>query len=185
MRPAVAAVARLVAALRPGDDREAADLRTAAAWLERTDDVFRRVRPATPDPHLVSYVVPIDPDSGHLLLGEHRNAGLWLPPGGHVEVGEQPAATAAREAAEELGVDTSGRLGAAPVFLTVTTTVGIDSGHTDVGLWFVLRLGRDAPVSADPAEFGSVRWWSPAELRSADASAFDPALGRFLAKVAP
>jgi 8-oxo-dGTP pyrophosphatase MutT (NUDIX family) len=94
------------------------------AWLTRTDDVFRRVKPATPDPHLVSYVVPVDPDSGHLLLGAHLNAGLWLPPGGHVEVDEQPADTAHCEAAEELGIDTSGRLSDGPVSLSVTETVG-------------------------------------------------------------
>jgi 8-oxo-dGTP diphosphatase len=102
VNPVVAAISRLVAAIPAGDDREMADIRSATAWLDRTDDVFRRVKPATPDPHLVSYVVPIDPDSGHLLLGEHLNAGLWLPPGGHVEVDEHPATTAAREAAEEL-----------------------------------------------------------------------------------
>jgi 8-oxo-dGTP diphosphatase len=177
----VAAIARIMADIRPGDDREAADLRWAVAWLERTDDIFRRVKPSTPDPHLVSYVVPIDPDAGDLLLGEHLNAGLWLPPGGHVEVGEHPSTTASREAMEELGVDASGRLGDDPVFLSVTETVGIDSGHTDVSLWYVLALRRDTPIFADPAEFHSVRWWSPTELRSG--SGFDPALGRFLVKV--
>lgn len=179
----VAAISRMIASIPAGDDHEAADLRSTAAWLNRTDDVFRRAKPATPDPHLVSYVVPIDPDSGHLLLGEHLNAGLWLPPGGHVEVDEHPSITASREAAEELGVDTSGRLGDDPVFLSVTETVGIDSGHTDVSLWFVLALRRDTPITADPTEFRSTRWWSPAELRSG--SGFDPALGRFLAKIAP
>jgi 8-oxo-dGTP diphosphatase len=184
MSPTVAAIARVVAGIPAGEEREAKDLRSAVAWLEATDDVFRRVKPATPDPHLVSYVVPVDPDSGHLLLGAHLNAGLWLPPGGHVEVGEHPAATAHREAAEELGLDPAGRVSDDPVFLSVTETVGIDSGHTDVGLWYVLTLRRDTPVSADPAEFRSVRWWSPDELRSADAAGFDPALDRFLRKFA-
>jgi 8-oxo-dGTP diphosphatase len=44
--------------------------------LTRTDDIFRRVKPAVPDRHLVSYVVPLDPDSGRMLLGEHLNAGF-------------------------------------------------------------------------------------------------------------
>lgn len=69
MSPIVAAISHLVAGIPAGDEHEAADLRSTLAWTERTDDVFRRVKPATPDPHLVSYVVPIDPDSGHLLLG--------------------------------------------------------------------------------------------------------------------
>jgi 8-oxo-dGTP diphosphatase len=102
MDPAVMVVAQLVAGVSPGDDREAEDIRSTLAWMQRTDDVFRREKPATPDRHLVSYVVPVDPDTGHLLLGEHLNAALWLPPGGHVEVDEHPATTARREAAEEL-----------------------------------------------------------------------------------
>jgi hypothetical protein len=63
--------------------------------------------------------------------------------------------------------------------------VGIDSGHTDVSLWFTLSLRRDAPVSFDPAEFRTMRWWSPDELHSADATHLDPAFGRFLTKIAP
>jgi 8-oxo-dGTP diphosphatase len=185
MRPIVMAVSQMLADIAAGDEREAKDIRSTLAWMTRTDDVFRRVKPATPDPHLVSYVVPVDPDSGHLLLGEHLNAGLWLPPGGHVEVDEHPADTAHREAAEELCIDTSGRLSDGPVFLSVTETVGIDSGHTDVSLWFVLPLRRDAAVSFDPAEFRTMRWWSPDQLRPGDAARFDPALDRFLTKIAP
>lgn len=81
-----------MAAVVPGDERE--DVRGTLAWLRRTDDVFRRVKPATVDRHLVSYVVPVDPRDGSVLLGEHLNAGLWLPPDGHVEVDEHPAVTA-------------------------------------------------------------------------------------------
>ena len=185
MRPIVMAVSQMVADIAAGDEREAEDIRSALAWMTRTDDVFRRVKPATPDRHLVSCVVPVDPDSGHLLLGAHLNAGLWLPPGGHVDVDEHPVDTAHREAVEELGIDTSGRLSDDPVFLSVTETVGIDSGHTDVSLWFTLSLRRDAPVSFDPAEFRTMRWWSPDELHSADATHLDPAFGRFLTKIAP
>jgi 8-oxo-dGTP diphosphatase len=185
VRESVAAVASLVAGIDPGDPREAADRRSALAWLRQTDDVFRRAKPAVPDRHLVSYVVPVDPGNGHLLLGDHRNARLWLPPGGHVEVDEHPATTAAREAIEELGIDPDGRLAERPVFLSVTRTVGIDSGHTDVSLWFVLALARDEPVVVDPGEFRSARWWSPEQIRAAPPATVDPALPRFVAKLRP
>ena len=96
---------------------------------------------------------------------------------------EHPAETARREAAEELGIDTSGRLSERPLFLSVTETVGIDSGHTDVSLWFVLSLRRNQPVFFDRGEFRAMRWWSADELSSVDTTHFDPALDRFVRKL--
>ncbi len=42
--------------------------------------------------------------NGQVLLHHHRKLGLWLPPGGHVEVGELPDEAAVREVLEEAGV---------------------------------------------------------------------------------
>ncbi|GAA0924557.1 NUDIX domain-containing protein [Virgisporangium aurantiacum] len=123
------------------------------------------------------------PGGPHILLVDHINAGLWLPPGGHVEVDEHPAHTARREAAEELGLtgeDTT--LDEQPAFLTVTRTVGVDAGHTDVSLWFVLHACRQQTMTPDHGEFHGLRWWSPAEFRHADATRFDPHFFRFLGK---
>lgn len=176
MNESVAVVHDLVRRVPAADPRDRSE---TLAWLESTDDVFRRVKPDTPAKHLVSYVVPIDPATGDILLVAHRNAGLWLPPGGHVDPGEHPAATAARELHEELGL-TTGAAGS-PVFLSVTVTVGLDSGHTDVSLWFPASVSRDTPLTPDAGEFSEVRWWSRADLQSADASAFDPRMPHFLA----
>jgi 8-oxo-dGTP diphosphatase len=181
MRSSVAGAHRLISAIPAGDELEARHRADTLAWLEATDDVYRRVKPATPPRHLVSYVVPTDPADGAMLLVAHRNAGLWLPPGGHVEPDEDPLLTARRELAEELGLPGDG-VPATPAFLTVTETVGIDSGHTDVSLWFVADVSRDATLTPDVGEFSSVRWWSPAEITAADPTAFDPHLGRFLNK---
>lgn len=41
---------------------------------------------------------------GHVALHPHRKLGLWLPPGGHIEMHELPDDAARREAAEETGV---------------------------------------------------------------------------------
>jgi 8-oxo-dGTP pyrophosphatase MutT (NUDIX family) len=181
MRQSVMIVHNLVTALDPADNLEAEHRAHTLGWLRRTDDIYRRVKPAEPPQHLVSYVVPVDHASGSVLLVDHVNAGLWLPPGGHVEVGEDPRETAAREIHEELGLTVTPD--DKPLFLTVTETVGIDAGHIDVSLWFVLSLGLDQSLTPDQGEFRDVRWWPAAELREADPARFDPHLFRFLAKL--
>ena len=98
---------------------------------------------------------------------------------------EHPATTAAREAVEELRIDPGDRLAERPVFLSVTRTVGIDSGHTDVSLWFVLGIDRDEPMQVDPGEFRSARWWTPEQIHAAPPATVDPALPRFVAKLTP
>ncbi|WP_433199315.1 NUDIX domain-containing protein [Dactylosporangium sp. CS-047395] len=156
MRASVAVVHGLVSRLAPVDRLGAEHRAAALDWLARTDDVFRRVKPASPPQHLVAYVVPVAAD-GRILLVDHVNAGLWLPPGGHVEVDEDPAQTARREIREELGLGDAG-LSRSPIFLTITRTVGQDHGHTDVSLWYVLTCAGDEEIRPDAREFHAVRW---------------------------
>lgn len=153
----------MVAGIVPVDETEVAHQRHALSWLDSTRDVYRRARPATPPRHLVSYAVLTDPADLSVFLVDHRLAGLCLPPGGHVEPAEDPALTASREVAEELGIEADFSLaGEQPVFLTVTPTVpsAADAGHTDVSLWYLLAGHRALPVTLDPREFSGGRWWS-------------------------
>jgi len=182
MRTSVAAVHGLVAAVDPWDGVEGRHREQVLRWLESTDDVYRRRKPDVPDPHLVSYVALVTDDA--VLLADHVAAGLWLPPGGHVEPGEHPADTALREVHEELGVGARFLTDPpAPAFVTVTRTVGAGS-HVDVSLWFLLRGDPVASLTPDPAEIRSTRWWTFEEVLAADASTLDPYLPRFSAKVA-
>lgn len=41
---------------------------------------------------------------GKVLLHKHKKLGIWLPPGGHIELDEDPNQTAVREVAEETGL---------------------------------------------------------------------------------
>lgn len=184
MRTPVELVHELVRDIEPLDELEAEHRRDALQWLESTDDIYRRIKPAVPPRHLVSYVTVVDRSDRSSLLVDHILAGLWLPPGGHVDPDEHPAVTADREAREELGIEPV--LAAdRPAFVTCTRTrtFGADPGHTDVSLWYVLAGIRDMPITIDPREFTEARWRSHDEVHTTDPSRFDPHYQRFLTKI--
>ncbi|WP_433663337.1 NUDIX hydrolase [Nocardia sp. CA-128927] len=180
MNAATTAVAEIVGGIAPFDALEQEHIDEALAWLASTDDVFRRVKPATPPRHLVSYVVLVDPKARAVLLGRHRLAGLWLPTGGHVDPGEHPLETARREAFEEIGIHADFTItGTTPLFLTITTTNGMDS-HDDVSLWYLVRGTRSQRYTLDAREFSAEHWWDIDRFAIPDS---DPHFGRFLAKL--
>jgi 8-oxo-dGTP diphosphatase len=166
-----------VAGIAPFDAAETVDRARVLDWIDSGVALCRVQKPAVPPQHLVSYFAVRDGD--HLLLVDHRNAGLWLPPGGHVEPGEHPRETARREALEELGL-VAEFLVPGPVFVTVTETVGATAGHVDVSLWYVLRGQRDRALDWDRGEFRGVAWFAP---EAVPLGRCDPQMGRFLAKV--
>ncbi len=175
----------LLQEIEPHDSFEAEQLSEATHWVSATADLYRRVRhPVAPRQHLVSYFLLVDSASRAVLLGDHISSGLWLPSGGHVEPGEDPAETVRRECLEELAVEARfhPRLGAKPLFITITESTGQDT-HLDVSLWYVLDGLEADELKPDPNEYLSVRWWPVAELRTADPARFDPQLNRMLDKL--
>jgi 8-oxo-dGTP diphosphatase len=84
-----------------------------------------------------------------------------------------------RELREELGLDLSDVPGT-PLMLTISETVGITAGHTDVSLWYVINADRCLGVEFDPGEFHSVQWFHCSEV---PVSRSDPHLERFLGKL--
>jgi hypothetical protein len=64
--------------------------------------------------------------------------------------------------------------------VTVTETVGITSGHTDVSLWYAVPGSRARPITFNPGEFNDAKWFAFSE---APLELSDPHLGRFLAKL--
>jgi len=166
-----------VLSIDPFDNLEADHRQDAIDWIRSGSDLYRLENPATPPKHLVSYFVLMDDD--HFLLVEHRNAGLWLPTGGHVEPDESPKEAARREAREELGIEPR-FLSGEPLFTTSTETVGKTAGHTDISLWYVVLHPRSDKLQFDKDEFESIRWFHRDELPS---SQCDPHMDRFVHKV--
>ena len=177
-------ITALVSGIEPADDLGREHSRNALSWLAGTDDIFRRVKPLTPSPHLVSYFLLVDRPAGSVLLCDHRLSGLWLPTGGHVEPGEHPLDTVRRESVEELGVaaQPDAAFGDKPFFLTMgETTAGPPAmRHVDVTLWFALAGHVGQPLHPDQRELARVRWWTVQELRQAGPAGLEPHLLRAL-----
>jgi 8-oxo-dGTP pyrophosphatase MutT (NUDIX family) len=157
----------------------------ALAWVRSGAPIWRIEKPATPPKHLVAYFLLVDAAAQSCLLVDHRSAGLWLPTGGHVEPGEDPATTVRRECREELGFSAPllDGLASQPLFVTQAVTVGLDAGHCDVSLWYVCHADAGRPLELDDREFRAARWWPFAELATTDATRLDPHLPRFLGKL--
>jgi 8-oxo-dGTP pyrophosphatase MutT (NUDIX family) len=172
-----AAIRRELESIDPCDALELQHLSEALAWVDSGAPLFRTSKPATPPRHLVSYFAVVDAES--ILLVDHRNAQLWLPPGGHVEQGEHPRETVVREVREELGFDPTHEI-AAPLMVTCTRTVGLTAGHTDVSLWYVVNATRDQAMVYDVQEFASIKWFAFSE---APLDRSDPHLERFIKKL--
>lgn len=166
-----------ISKIKPLDVTESGQIAEALQWIDSGAGLFRVKKPATPDPHLVSYFLLVDED--HVLLVDHIDAELWLPTGGHVEKDENPKETVTREAKEELAIQAE-FIGEAPLFLTITETVGKSAGHRDVSLWYVLKGDRTRNYWFDRSEFTSIQWF---QRDGAPVDRSDPNLGRFLKKL--
>ena len=172
-------------AIEPWDATEAGHRAEALAWVRGGAPIWRTAKPATPPKHLVAYFALVDPTARSCLLVDHRLAELWLPTGGHVEPGEDPVSTVARECREEVGFTAPllDGLSSQPLFVTQRATGGLDPGHVDVSLWYVCDADATRPTEFDPREFRTARWWPLDELVDADGARFDPNFPRFLEKL--
>jgi 8-oxo-dGTP pyrophosphatase MutT (NUDIX family) len=179
----------VLARIVPLDELEREHLESTRAWVTSGADLYRSGAIDVPPTHLVVYFVPQDTDGRQVLLVAHRKADLWLPAGGHVEVGEDPWRTVTRECEEELHTPavTSPATGPHPLFLSVNRTRR-GAMHTDVALWYLLDADPAQITSYDEAEFADVRWWPLDALRerlaTPTAAGFEPHLSRFLDKLA-
>jgi len=170
----------LIGQIQPFDELEKSQIDFIQSWLASGVEIFRIEKPATPDTHLVSYFTLIDEAKNKILLVDHKNAGLWLPSGGHVEPNEHPKDTVRREIIEELGIQAD-FLQEDPFFVTVTKTVGMTAGHTDVSLWYLLKGDSEEILEYDQEEFNSIRWFRIDEIPFEKS---DPQMRRFIKKLA-
>lgn len=170
---------RTISEISPLDDLEEQHIQFVQEWMNSGSEIFRIQKPAVPDIHLVSYFVVVSEDFDQILLVDHKLAGLWLPPGGHVEPNEDPKDTVLREAKEELGIDVEFLL-KEPLMLSITKTIGHTTQHTDVSLWYLLKGDPTIHLNYDHQEFHQIRWFTLSEIPFAKS---DPQMQRFINKM--
>lgn len=151
----------LIQNINPLDSLEETHQGDALNWIDSGAEIFRISKPDNPPKHLVSYFVVVDGD--HVLLVDHKKAGLWLPSGGHVEMNEHPKDTVKREIREELDINAD-FLFELPQFVTVSETVGSTAGHTDVSLWYVVKGDKSQEYVFDEDEFNAIEWFHMDEI---------------------
>jgi len=175
----------LIADIDPLDAEEAEHKAGVLAWVDSAAPFYRTAKPATPPKHLVAYCVLVDSERRSTLLVDHRDAGLWLPTGGHVDADEDPAAAARREIEEELAIrpEFHATTGPSPLMVTETETVGTSRPHTDVSVWFVFDGAEQQSLEPDDGEFVDARWWSFDDIVHGPGTRFDPNLPRFVEKL--
>lgn len=172
-------ILQIVSLMTPVDYLEQDHIHFVRNWIESGREIFRIEKPATPDTHLVAYFVIVSPEMDQVLLVDHKKAELWLPPGGHVDPGEDPKETVRREAKEELGIDAKFMFDE-PILLTVTKTVGNIERHTDVSLWYLLKGDPRQVLDYDPNEFNQIRWFGIDKIPFEKS---DPHMKRFIQKM--
>jgi 8-oxo-dGTP diphosphatase len=172
-------IATIINSITPFDTIEHQHIDETLKWINSGADIFRIKKPDTPPKHLVSYFVLYDKKQKKVLLVDHKNACLWLPSGGHVEIDEHPSVTVERECIEELGINAD-FWHPDPFFITTTITVGLTAGHTDVSLWYILNGNAETDLAFDKGEFNTVAWF---DFNDIPFERSDPHMRRFIQKL--
>jgi 8-oxo-dGTP diphosphatase len=173
-----------ISRLTPLDEREANDIALLSDAIQSDRDLVRGSVKHLPDPHLVSYFVPVDEVRRQTLLIHHVKSGLLLPPGGHVEPGEHPDETVERECLEELGLKAEFNtvVRRQPLLITATATKTMKDtvpSHTDISLWYLVSVPVNTHLTYEAGAIAGGVWMSFDDVASLDATTSDPEINRF------
>lgn len=122
-------------------------------------------RDENPESHFGVYFLPYNPKSQRVFIVNHRKAGLWLTPGGHVDKGETPEETLEREIGEELGIEYVVPNDLKPFLISITPIN--NPGYTcrrHYDIWYCVKTDG-SNFNVDPAEFLDARWMTISEAR--------------------
>lgn len=140
------------------------------------------IRAQDPASH-INVMLAVYNNKKQILAGLHKRAQLWIPNGGHIELGETMAEAVVREAEEEIGLKLNPQEIGAPKILTI---VPIEySGracrrHYD--LWHFLPVANDFQPDNTKmlSEFEEYAWLTVSEIKAKGTSQwYEPAYDYF------
>jgi 8-oxo-dGTP pyrophosphatase MutT (NUDIX family) len=134
--------------------------------------------------HYVSTGYIYDQKSARFLLIQHKKLGVWLAPGGHLKVGEEPHAGALREVWEEIGQEaqiidllatpqvatpTVPQLPAPFCVLSELIPAGPHDGeHIHIDFVYVVEIDPNAELNLSEAEVSHAHWFTADEIDTLD-----------------
>ncbi len=144
-------------ARRPVDEREALSI---GRFLVAFDALVEPLDQESDPIHVTGSGIVVGP-RGVVLL-EHKRLGIWLQPGGHIDLGETPWGAALRESREETGLEVSfaGPVdeGGVPELVHVDVHEG-GRGHTHLDLRYLID-GGDADPNPPEGESQLIDWFT-------------------------
>jgi 8-oxo-dGTP pyrophosphatase MutT (NUDIX family) len=121
-------------------------------------------RDENPVTHFCVYFFPFNPVAKQVFLVHHKKANKWIPPGGHINKGENLWQALNREISEELGVSEYFKEQPIPFLLTITPINQSFTCKEHFDVWFLLKTnGADFQVNA--REFYNTGWFSRADAK--------------------
>lgn len=113
--------------------------------------------------HFCVYFLPQNPKNKEIFIVDHKKAGLWLSPGGHIDKGETVFKALSREIFEELGLKNFFKKEPEPFLFTITP-INKPRHTLHYDIWYLMLTdGHDFKI--DFTEFNNVKWLSINEAR--------------------
>lgn len=146
--------------IQPLDEVEQEHIADALSWISKTSELCK---PENMEKHACAISVILSQDRKKTFLIDHIKAGIWLPPGGHVEKGKTFIDTIKNETKEELGVELE-FIKENPFFLSQTKAKDKSGIHTDVTAWFLVEGDENSNYSVLEKEAREGKWFSIEEI---------------------
>jgi HAD superfamily hydrolase (TIGR01509 family) len=146
----------------PFDMEEERTQEEVIGWLRDTHHVTKKESPVQ---HLGVVALVVSPKMDKVFLLNHKKAGAYLMPGGHVDLGETLQEAIQKELLEELGLVVDMKE-SNPFYISKILTQGKNAGHHDVTTVFRIIADPATTFSVEAKEADEAGWFDWAELDS-------------------